>query len=619
MSEQCNDAPFGDVFHHRTDSAFFLNSSGEPPSSSSSSLSQLPNDINKIAYVHYGSGGGSGSGSGMAELGPILPNSANVEYSGDSSCAYVAPEPFKYVLPNLNCLFESQRNARQYEQLYSRRAVSSPISSGCSDSGFSSTSSSMSATPPSESSSNSALHLELSELGLSLSKLALHAEGTPIIVCEEGGGGSGSKRNANGTQTRPNNRRRSYRLLQPPPPPPIVAQSGGGGGGAYFYPGDDRFISLASYRFQNNTTAAASAYFYNQQFAPSATAAVTPTLPSYDLQLHQQLAAASGQLYMHHHHHHYHYHHHMHSEKSFKDSQNGGGGAGGGNIGRYYTEPQNQLTDDVCQCLRTLNNSNNHSFDKLNRVNFTKGDDLFKAKDICELNGGRNVGRFYSPIGRLHSLSTSASATAVISSKSSDETSSVDGSNSSDALEECNLESELSLHSYISTTANPSTSTVYPSYGDNSQMHNRLLLSTPTPPPLRSLLEVDAYASDSMSSSSASCTSTIFPHDQHLLLDIEQLGHYSAQSTSPSLSTTTTTSALIKQIPRPIKPRKRKRKEKIAKMCMSTIGHTAPDLFSTASTCTDTVQHYSSSYESEIRSFDSFETHSKLRSKSKCN
>lgn len=540
MNHNFTDSGGGGIGDHHCDSSaysFFNNPTGDH------TLGPLGDSASKIAYVHYESGDTARAG--------IYPSSS----SSESMVAEQIPPPqFNYVMPKLNSILENQRNVRQYEQqqqqqhLY-RRSLSSP--SGCSDSGFSSTSSSMSATPPSENpagitgSGAGTLQLELSELGLSLSKLALHAEGTPIIVCEEGNG-IGSKRNFGAAggggvgSTRTPSRRRSYRLLHAPMHPTA----------SYFYPGDDRFLSLSSYRFQNGTTAAAvaaaaaaasaaaaSAYFYNQIPSPPAAAASLQNDP----------------LLMHHHHHHYHYHHHSHQTEraAFKETS----GPGSAASSRFYSDSRTIMVDDHCQCVRSREDE-----DRPKEEDYPK-------EITTTTTTNHHQHRHYQRITRHQSLPTTST---VICSKSSDETSSTEDG-SSDLHEECNLESEL--HSYISAA----------SRSREMRQLTTTYLSSPTPPSLCSMAD---DGDDSMCSPPPSTALAMFPGDNFLLDNIDKP---------------------IDRMPRVLKPRKRKRKEKITKLTNTT----SSSLFSICSN-SDPVERFFGNYQNCTNTFES-------RINSRCN
>ena len=226
--------------------------------------------------------------------------------------------------------------------------------------------------------SSTYLHQELSELGLSLSKLALHAEGAPIIVCDEG-----TKKNSpfpstitNGSpQNNRTTRRKSYRLLHTLPLPGIN------------FP-EDAFscfsttsLSTAYHRYQQNV-----AYFY--QHNPSLFHATIGPGDIYPI--HNSQSQFSGQFMLHHH---FHYHHHLHQHsnlqlKDWNETVDKSGNMQSMNKTNSTTIP----LSSECQCA-TCSRSNNLSHHDFGGINLLKGDDL-----VYQTNHNFDS-RHFKPIG----------------------------------------------------------------------------------------------------------------------------------------------------------------------------------------------------------------------------
>lgn len=260
-----------------------------------SSLDSAIEPHNKIAHVQYAS------------------QTNQLSFLDGSAHHLSSPRPFSHpsdyahlslIEPNAHFSTYGPQRLSQYPSLtpgdrptlssFESLGSPSPVSSFSSDSASTSSSS-----PP----TSSNIHPELSELRFSLSKLALHAEGAPIIVCEDGAPrrNSTTSSGANGsTNGRLHSRRKSYRMLHSFP-------GAAGSAAAFMYPEVDTFscfsatsLSTAYHRYQQNV-----AYFYQKNPALYQTCLGSPAEVSHQ-----------SQLLMHHHHfHHVHYHHHLHSKQ----------------------------------------------------------------------------------------------------------------------------------------------------------------------------------------------------------------------------------------------------------------------------------------------------------------
>lgn len=318
----------------------------------------------------------------------------------------------------------SQYSALPFHErnVFSSFDSSSPVSLTSSDSAASSASSS----PP-----NSVnFHHELSELGVSLSKLALHAEGAPIIVSEDGGHNVRKHINApffnghnGGNNSRQHSRRRSYRLLHTLPPP---------GSGPFLFPEVDPFtcfsstsLSTAYQRYQQNV-----AYFYQNYPSLYSQASISPQEAASQQQTTQ---LTNGQLLLHHHHfHHVHYHHHLHSKQQLKDWPETGLEEIAGLIGKSAF----QSAQDDCQCddftgggrptplssaplANTFSQALSNHEQTVQRANLLKGDDLvFQQAVSLYSNEASSAGRHFRPIGSEAAEARKSSALLLPSSHS---------------------------------------------------------------------------------------------------------------------------------------------------------------------------------------------------------
>ena len=469
--------------------------------------------------------------------------------------------------------------------------LASPVSLSSSDS-----TSSASLSPP----NSASFHHELSELGVSLSKLALHAEGAPIIVCEDGGPNLGRNVNSpfnNGHNTasssRSHSRRKSYRLLHTLPAP---------GGGPFLFSDVDPYtcfsatsLSTAYHRYQQNV-----AYFYQhypslyQQASAGPHDSVTPSS--------HQAAQLTGQMLFHHHHvHHVHYHHHLHSkqqQQQLQDWQETG----------FEAEPTVligksafQSAQDDCTCDDTSPSGGklglstaasgaaasahefSHPFSYEQTAHLLKGNDLVFHQAISLTSNDSASGRHFRPIGREAAVEAGKSALLLTGNQSPldqadsfrskgrllrdliDETSSLDSS-----LEDAPHSVYSSLSSSSCSSSTSSEPNMIPSrdcYCDvrpevvNLQRSVRAI-SAPKFSPMCSSLTVDeSSSSSSMPSSPSSFTSNSPLFCENHLGDLLPASLLPAPNVVDSSAQCVDYSPNMK-LPRPIKSRKRRKKDK---------------------------------------------------------
>ncbi|KAJ6217122.1 hypothetical protein RDWZM_008279 [Blomia tropicalis] len=493
----------------------------------------------------------------------------------------------------------------------------SPISFYSSDS-----SSSASTSPP-----TSNPHSEMSDLGFSMARLALHAEGAPIIVCEENG--IGSKRNSSGSSLTSSNgtnvtnngrstRRRYYRLLHSLPPPHS--------GSSFPYSEVDAFsysatsLSTAYHRYQQNV-----AYFY--QHHPSLYQG--PIIPTAEAsfqhhyqQQSQQLQYQQNQYMLHHHYyHHVHYHHHLHSKQSQPPQFNM---CVEDNVEASFgrNESTMSLAENTCCDYRQRQTNANTQSSDLVHSSILKGTDLIFHHDQSDL-----LKRQFRPIGsemakNRNQLATVFQSNAALSDSQSyntpsatlaqtlfkeliDETSSLDGCSLDDASD--------SIYSSVSTSPCSSSSSSSTSSNSSCKVEAKNTLTrdqicdvrhdlsahnssvcTPTTLSAKSSpmcsLTVSSLDEISLTSSLPSSPSS-FTSSSSLIFSTELHQNSSQSSLASLVDSDYTTTEYIQNIkpvklPRTIKARKRKKKEK------PTIRNLSSNLVSFKSNQTQNGSHF---------------------------